>query len=56
MILSLEVVNFSRPFLVNFHTPVDIFDGLYNLNSEEAKSVSDHYPVWAEFYVNRDTD
>jgi len=23
MILSLEVVNFSRPFLVNFQTPVD---------------------------------
>jgi len=35
---------------------VFLFDGLYSLNSEKARSVSDHYPVWAEFYTDRDTD
>lgn len=32
------------------------FDLVYNLNDEEAKDVSDHYPVFATFYVDRDTD
>ena len=32
------------------------FDRLYGLTNEQAKRVSDHYPVWAEFYINRDSD
>ena len=35
---------------------VFLFDSIYNLDCEEAKRVSDHYPVWATFYVDRDTD
>lgn len=32
------------------------FDTVHGLSEEHAKKVSDHYPVWAEFWVNRDTD
>jgi endonuclease/exonuclease/phosphatase family metal-dependent hydrolase len=34
------------------------FDELYDFSnlSIEPREVSDHYPVWAEFYLNRDTD
>jgi len=35
---------------------VFLFDVLYTLDSEDAKRVSDHYPVWAEFFTDRDTD
>lgn len=35
----------------NFETHYD-----YSLLSIEPKEVSDHYPVWAEFFINRDTD
>ncbi len=35
---------------------VDRFDVANNLTPEKAKKVSDHYPVWAAFYVNKDTD
>ncbi|CAB1065534.1 deoxyribonuclease gamma (precursor) [Olavius sp. associated proteobacterium Delta 1] len=32
------------------------FDEAHNLSYDEAKKVSDHYPVWAEFFINKDTD
>lgn len=32
------------------------FDTEYGLSFEQAKKVSDHYPVFSEFWVNRDTD
>ena len=32
------------------------FDDIYNLAEDDAKDVSDHYPVWAEFYINNDYD
>lgn len=32
------------------------FDTVYNLNEDFTKRVSDHYPVWALFYTNKDTD
>ena len=32
------------------------FDNLYALNQELTEDVSDHYPVWAEFYTDRDDD
>ena len=32
------------------------FDEEYALSEEQAKDVSDHYPVWSEFYIGRDTD
>jgi hypothetical protein len=32
------------------------FDEVYGLDREFAKRVSDHYPVWAEFYIGRDED
>lgn len=32
------------------------FDTEYNLNQELTEDVSDHYPVWAEFYTDRDND
>lgn len=32
------------------------FDSDFGLDPTEAKKVSDHYPVWSAFYVNRDTD
>ncbi len=32
------------------------FDLIHNLDYSNAKKVSDHYPVWAEFYVNVDHD
>ena len=35
MILSLKVVNFSRPFLVNFHPPVDNKNKLKETNKEK---------------------
>jgi endonuclease/exonuclease/phosphatase family metal-dependent hydrolase len=31
------------------------FDYHYNLSYDQAKAVSDHYPVWAEFKINEDT-
>ncbi len=32
------------------------FDTEYGLSFEQAKKVSDHYPVFSEFWVSRDTD
>lgn len=32
------------------------FDTEYSLTNEFAHKISDHYPVWAEFYTNKDTD
>ena len=32
------------------------FDNVYGFDRKQAKKVSDHYPVWAEFYVGRDTE
>lgn len=32
------------------------FDSAYNLNYNSTMAVSDHYPVWASFWNNRDTD
>lgn len=32
------------------------FDTIHSLTYDQAKRVSDHYPVYAEFYTNRDTD
>lgn len=32
------------------------FDEVFDLTYDEAKSVSDHYPVWTEYYTNKDTD
>lgn len=32
------------------------FDDIYNLSEDQAEDVSDHYPVWAEFYINDDND
>jgi endonuclease/exonuclease/phosphatase family metal-dependent hydrolase len=32
------------------------FDTVYNLNYDSTIAVSDHYPVYAEFWSNRDTD
>ena len=32
------------------------FDQKYNLSQEQAVKVSDHYPVWAEFFTGKDSD
>jgi endonuclease/exonuclease/phosphatase family metal-dependent hydrolase len=32
------------------------FDEVYNLNYNSTIAVSDHYPVYAEFWINRDTN
>ncbi len=32
------------------------FDAAYNLSYENTIAVSDHYPVYASFWSNRDTD
>lgn len=32
------------------------FDEQFDLTYDKAKSVSDHYPVWAEFFTNKDRD
>lgn len=32
------------------------FDQKFNLNPTQAKAVSDHYPVYAEFYIGKDGD
>ena len=32
------------------------FDEEYHLSKQMAKQVSDHYPVWAVFYTDKDTD
>ena len=32
------------------------FDMKYNLSYKEAKKISDHYPVWCEFWTNKDKD
>lgn len=32
------------------------FDIIHSLTQEMAEDVSDHYPVWAEFYVGRDSE
>lgn len=32
------------------------FDTIHSLTYEDAKKVSDHYPVWAAFHTNQDTD
>jgi endonuclease/exonuclease/phosphatase family metal-dependent hydrolase len=37
---------------------VYLFDQIYDFSSPtlEPDDVSDHYPIWAEFYTNRDTE
>jgi len=32
------------------------FDEIFDLNPDQAKKVSDHYPVWAIFHINHDSD
>jgi len=32
------------------------FDEYYGLSKKTALTISDHYPVWAEFYTDKDTD
>jgi deoxyribonuclease-1-like protein len=32
------------------------FDTTYNLPYDQAKRISDHYPVYAESYTNHDID
>lgn len=32
------------------------YDDYFSLTPKMTQKVSDHYPVWAEFYTNRDTD
>jgi hypothetical protein len=34
------------------------FDEIYDFEklSIEPKEISDHYPIWAEFFIDRDTD
>ncbi len=32
------------------------FDEEYNLSQKKAENVSDHYPVWAEFFIDKDDD
>jgi endonuclease/exonuclease/phosphatase family metal-dependent hydrolase len=32
------------------------YDTIYNLTEDETRAVSDHYPVFAEFWSNRDND
>jgi hypothetical protein len=32
------------------------FDSAYNLNYDSTIAISDHYPVYTEFWNNRDTD
>ncbi len=32
------------------------FDWIFGLSVKEAKRVSDHYPVYGGFYINRDSD
>jgi deoxyribonuclease-1-like protein len=50
---------FQRAYtLEDFTGKVDVFkfDTEYNLASDFAKEVSDHYPVSAQFYTDRDSD
>jgi ABC-type transporter MlaC component len=32
------------------------YDPIYNLTVNETIAVSDHYPIYAEFWTNRDND
>ena len=32
------------------------YNMIYNLTEEETKAVSDHYPIYAEFWTNKDND
>jgi len=32
------------------------FDDEFGLTHDEATEISDHYPVWSEFYINKDSD
>jgi len=32
------------------------FDSFFGLTQQQAMTISDHYPVWALFYTNKDTD
>ncbi len=32
------------------------FDRIFDLKAKDAKKISDHYPVYSEFYVDKDTD
>jgi len=32
------------------------FDEIHGLTYDQAKAVSDHYPVWATFHINKDSD
>jgi hypothetical protein len=48
----------TNPALSDFTGDADAFrfDIAYNLTVNETKEVSDHYPVYAKFWRNRDTD
>jgi len=48
----------TNPALSDFTGDADVFrfDIAYNLTVNETTNVSDHYPVYAEFWRNRDTD
>jgi len=35
---------------------VYVFDAAFDLTEKQASKVSDHYPVWAEFYIDKDND
>jgi len=32
------------------------FDQVHNLSQAQTEAVSDHFPVWADFFDNRDDD
>jgi deoxyribonuclease-1-like protein len=48
----------STPVITDFtgNSGVFRFDQVYNLSYDMTISISDHYPVYAEFWNNRDTD
>ncbi len=55
---------YDRIIFMKKHTLTDFtgewgvrkFDQEFNLTFNQAKKVSDHYPIWAMFYSNRDND
>jgi endonuclease/exonuclease/phosphatase family metal-dependent hydrolase len=53
-----RIVFRKKNTLEDFAGKADVFrfDAIYSLDPEKAESVSDHYPVWALFYKNKDTD
>ena len=32
------------------------FDRIFGVKAKKAKKISDHYPVYGQFYFNKDTD